>query len=172
MKKDVKVLTNTSVTDGFTQQKREDWDNGIQFWYGTQIGKILGFSSYEQILTPSTIDPLISNYVGTEGVTNTNLLPTLHIQLTNFGIKSKNGVVSNDVKDVGVIPQFNDTEKSNSNTQLYFESSYENKINLNNLQTININQIDVLVTYDNNTQARILENSSTFVLKFHLGKED
>ena len=76
------------------------------------------------------------------------------------------------VKDVGVIPQFNDTEKSNSNTQLYFESSYENKINLNNLQTININQIDVLVTYDNNTQARILENSSTFVLKFHLGKED
>ena len=86
--------------------------------------------------------------------------------------ESKNGVVSNNVKDIGIIPQFGNTENSNSNTQLHFESAYENRINLNNLQTININQIDCLVTYDDNTQARVLENTSTFIVKFHLGKED
>tara|TARA_R110002012_G_scaffold322066_1_gene554459 strand:- start:9076 stop:10848 length:1773 start_codon:yes stop_codon:yes gene_type:complete len=169
LKKEIQILTNTFDTQ-FTQQLREVWDREISFWYSTKLGKILGFKEAVQILTIVTgSGDLLSSYEGEDDVTNSHILPTIHIQLTNFGIGSKNGVVSNDVKDIAVIPQFNDA--LNSNTQLFYEAGYENKINLNNLQTININQIDVLVTYDNNTQARILENSSTFIIKFHKGEE-
>ena len=100
-------------------------------------------------------------------------LPTLHIQLTNFGIESKNGVesVSNNVKDVAVIPLFSFNDDSDD-TQLYFESQYENRINLNNLQELTLNQIDCMLTTDDNTPAKFLLNYSTIILKLHKGVED
>ena len=132
----------------------------------SQFGKILGFAGAIQVLKPNTGATLYC-YDGGAPTDNSYQLPTLHIQLTNFGINSKNGIVSNNVKDIAVIPQFNDTEKQAINTHLYFAHSYENKIALNNLQTININQIDCLITYDNNTQAEVLKDFTTLVIKFH-----
>ena len=174
LKKEVKILTDTSLVAGFNAVQRDNWDECIILWYETALAKLLGFgSNFQQVLIEDPLlTPYVASYQGTDIVTNSKILPTIHIQLTNFGIESKNGVVSNNVKDIGIIPQFGNTENSNSNTQLHFESAYENRINLNNLQTININQIDCLVTYDDNTQARVLENTSTFIVKFHLGKED
>ena len=166
LKKEVKLLTVT--TPPFDEEDEWDRDGGILI--NSEFGKILGFAGATQLLAPDA-NNTVYTYEGGAPTDNSYLLPTLHIQLTNFGINSKNGIVANNVKDIAVIPQFNDTEKQAINTHLYFAHSYENKIALNNLQTININQIDCLITYDNNTQAEVLKDYTTLVIKFHKPNE-
>lgn len=169
LKKQIQLLTNTEdATFDNTEFQKWNRDGGI---VDTEFGKLLGFAGSTQLLVGNN-DFSLYEYTGKNGTSNSYKLPTLHIQLTNFGINSKNGVNANNVKDVAVIPQFNDTEKQAVNTHLYYSSPYENKINLNNLQTININQIDCLITYDNNTQAEALKDYTTLVIKFHKGEEE
>ncbi len=178
LKKDIRILNDTEANDFPLEQ--QFWDVAADV-FETELGKLLGWSNggdapsgASLLLSPATAGQYqIWNANPSGTVANTNLLPTLHIQLTNFGIDSKNGAVSNNVKDVAVIPQFNiNTEDKSSLQHLYYQSGYENRINLNNLQELTINQIDCLLTYDNNTEAVALEDFTTLIIKFHKGKED
>ena len=172
--KEINILNDTEADDFPAQQN--EWENGA-IVYETELGKLIGWSKGDEasLLFKLATTGQYQNYdaVPAGTVSNTNILPTLHIQLTNFGIESKNGVVSNNVKDIAVIPQFNENLEDLSSLQhLYYQSGYENRINLNNLQQITLNQIDCRLTYDDNTDASALEDFTTLILKFHKGKED
>lgn len=177
LKKEIRILCDTEADDFFLEE--DDWKGFDDYnqLYETQIGKILGWSDGTNasilMLDSPTAQNQITGFIPTGTVAGTNLLPTIHIQLTNLGIGSKNGVVSNNVKDIAVIPQFNDTEPLLPllNRHLYYQSGYENKINLNNLQEITLNQIDCLLTYDNNREAVALEDFTTLIIKFHKGED-
>jgi len=174
LKKEINILNDTEADDFDLQQT--EWELG-QDIYETQLGKLIGWSKGDKaslLLVPATAGQYqIWNASPVGTVSNTNLLPTLHIQLTNFGIDSKNGAVSNNVKDIAVIPQFTENKEDKTSLQhLYYQSGYENRINLNNLQEITLNQIDCRLTYDDNTEADALEDFTTLIIKFHKGKED
>ena len=174
LNKEINILNDTEADDFALQQPQ--WEEGA-IVYETQLGKLIGWSngSEASLLFGTATAGQYQNYdaMPSGTVSNTQILPTLHIQLTNFGIESKNGVVSNNVKDIAVIPQFNENLEDLSSLQhLYYQSGYENRINLNNLQEITLNQIDCRLTYDDNTDASALEDFTTLILKFHKGKED
>ena len=171
LRKEVVFVSDTADA-GWTNAKAQEWENGLSTGLtDTEWGKILGFSGDTFTLTNDDATYKSYNKSSDNAIVLNKSLPTLHIQLTNFGIESKNGVVSNNVKDVAVIPLWNPNDDSDD-TQLYYESQYENRINLNNLQELTLNQIDCMITTDDNTPAKFLDNFSTIILKIHKGLED
>lgn len=173
LRKDIAFLGDTA-DPAFTQAEATLWEAGLAFGLvDTQWGKNLGYTNHIFLLNNNDATYQAYNLQSNNQIVLNKALPTLHIQLTNFGIESKNGVssVSNNVKDIAVIPLFSFNDDSDD-TQLYFESQYENRINLNNLQELTLNQIDCMLTTDDNTPAKFLLNYSTIILKLHKGVED
>ena len=170
LNKTIKYLVDTD-DPAFDNADAQEWEEGMTTGLkSTRIGKILGFTPDVIELTP---DATFQNAeVEADGILVIgNHLPQLHIQLTNFGIESKNGIVSNNVKDIAVIPLFSENNNPDS-SQLYSEAQYENKINLNNLEELTVNQLDVLITTDNNLQANFLDNDTSVVIKLHKGVQE
>lgn len=171
IRKDITFISDT-YDSGWTNAEAQEWENGLSTGLvDTEWGKILGYAGDTFTLTNDDATYKSYNKASDNAIILNKSLPTLHIQLTNFGIESKNGIVANNVKDVAVIPLWNPNDDSDD-TQLYYESQYENRINLNNLQEITLNQIDCMLTTDDNTPAKFLDNFTTIILKIHKGIED
>ena len=170
LNKTISILMDTE-DPAFTMADRAEWEEGMVIpLEDTRLGRICGYAD-DVVILDSILPFQLADAEADNVLVIGNHLPQLHIQLTNFAIESKNGVVSNNVKDIKVIPLFSENNDPASN-QLYNEAPYENKINLNNLETLTLNQIDVLITTDNNTQATFLDNDSSIVIKIHQGIEE
>jgi len=167
LNKEIKILGDT-IEVGFTEADYTEWRYGlVGNIENTEFLKRLGFTppiiklvndgpSFQSYSLEATNTPVVGNYI-----------PTLHIQLTNLAVKSKNGIVSNNVKDIAVIPLFDATPDDDF---LRFLAPYENRVNLNNLEKLNLNELDILITTDENTPATFLTHHTAVVLKIHKGE--
>ena len=92
---------------------------------------------------------------------------TLHFQLTNFGIKSQQGVKSTEYKSIMVVNKIELDEKVLSPYSA-FNYTHPNPlwIDLNNYGEMNINGIDVKITDDNNNEAKQLKGKTNMVIAF------
>jgi len=165
--KEINFLADTFGTELLPAELavwQQDYKKGLI--QATDWGSPMGFTHAEFQLGASLTVPGIFFKQAENIPSVSDQVPTVHIQLTSFGIESKNGVVSNNVKDICVIPTFT-TNSEPTNTQLFYASNYENKINLNNLEDITTNQIDVLITSDENKPATFLNEESLIVIKFN-----
>jgi len=165
--KEISFLADT-FSNKLTPAELQIWQNDYRKGaiQQTDWGTPMGFMQPEFTLAPSLTIPGIFFYQAENVPTVSNQIPTCHIQLTGFGIGSRNGVVSNNVKDIAVIPTFVANEDP-TNTQLFYSSPYENRININNLEELTVNQIDVLITSDTNQPATFLNEESLIVVKIH-----
>ena len=167
LNKEIKILGDT-LEVGFTNADRTEWEYGLtQQVVITEFLKRIGFddpiielvndnATFKSYSLQANNDFKVANYI-----------PTLHIQLTNLAVKSKNGIVSNNVKDIAVIPMFNEVADDNT---LRYVAPYENRVNLNNLEKLNLNELDILITTDENTPATFLNHHSAVVVKIHKGE--
>lgn len=94
---------------------------------------------------------------------------SLHIQLMNLPIQSQNGVKSTQNKTIAVVNTFDayvDNDPINSNNVFNDNAHTINWIDLNNYTEQNLQQIQVLITYDDNTEANSLVNRSDLTIMF------
>jgi hypothetical protein len=165
LNKKIEILGDTI---GLDEATADQWALGIiGDLEPTEFSKRIGFTA--PIIELLNEDEDYDNYsvIADNTLVISNYIPTMHIQLTNLGIKSKNGVVSNNVKDIAVIPLFDTTPDDNS---YHYIAPYENKINLNNLEKLTINELDILITSDENIPATFLTDHSSVVVKIHKGE--
>lgn len=167
LNKELKILGDT-IAVGFTNADRTEWENGLNVdIIQTEFLKLLGFTPPIIELVNDDATYQSSSVVADNLPSTTNIIPTLHIQLTNLAIKSKNGVVANNVKDIAIIPLFDETPDDDN---LSYQAPYENRVNLNNLDKLTLNELDILITGDNNIPADFLTHHSLVVLKIHKGE--
>ena len=96
---------------------------------------------------------------------------TLHVQLPNLPIISQNGVVSSVNKTIYVVDTLCIDHvvpgDATSGTSLYCDKApYPIWIDINNLETIELNKIDVLITKDDNTPHIDLSGDFQLVVQF------
>jgi hypothetical protein len=104
---------------------------------------------------------------GSNAVSSGNDEFNLHYQLTNFGIDSKQGVASTNNKSIMVL---NNIEIQNTNINSYkaysFSQPFPLWIDLNNYGELNTQFIDVLITDDDNNEAKHLVGKHSLTLAF------
>ena len=138
------------------------------------IGDILGFEGAPSVLNNNIIGPPAVPYVlyglnGGHTIHLTERVNSLHIQLTNLAIQSQNGVRSTQNKTIAVVATqdaYIQNDPLNSNNIYNDTAPVINWIDLNNFNEIELNKIDVLITYDDNTEATSLENRSDITIMF------
>ena len=138
------------------------------------IGDVLGFEGAPTQLNNNIIGPPAVPYVlyGVDGGHTIHLserVNSLHIQLTNIAIQSQNGVRSTQNKTIAVVATqdaYIQNDPLNSNNIYNDTAPVINWIDLNNFNEIELNKIDVLITYDDNTEAKSLENRSDVTIMF------
>lgn len=138
------------------------------------IGDVLGFEGAPTQLNNNIIGPPAVPYVlyGADGGHTIHLserVNSLHIQLTNIAIQSQNGVRSTQNKTIAVVATqdaYIQNDPLNSNNIYNDTAPVINWIDLNNFNEIELNKIDVLITYDDNTEAKSLENRSDVTIMF------
>ena len=94
---------------------------------------------------------------------------SLHIQLENLPIQSQNGVKSTQNKTIAVVATqdaLTTNDPLNSNNIYNDEAHNHNWIDLNNYSELNLSQISVKITYDDNTEAKSLVNRSDVTIMF------
>lgn len=140
---------------------------------GSQLGLITSKTATKDLLTLSDDILGSGNKYVVQGVNGTNEYSqgnddfSLHFQLTNFPIQSKQGVKSTSNKTIEVV---NNLELSNRELNNYtshaHSSKFPNWIDLNNYGELNLNRIDVLITNDDNEPAFNLSHHSSMVVAF------
>ena len=165
LNKKIEILGDTI---GINFVTADSWEQGIiGDLQPTEFSLRIGSTDLNIVLENDSATYDIYSDVMEKLPTISNYIPTMHIQLTNLGIKSKNGVVSNNVKDIAVIPLFDAVQEDNT---LHYIAPYENRINLNNLEYLNINELDILITDDENIPADFLREYSSVIIKIHKGE--
>lgn len=140
---------------------------------GTQLGIISAQTGYNDIVDLNN-DILGSGVPYVEyGINGVNTISSgndefnLHYQLTNFGIGSQQGVASTNNKSIMVV---SNVEVANTNLNAYraysFSQPFPLWIDLNNFGPLNVNNIDVLITDDDNNEARNLVGKHSCVIAF------
>lgn len=139
----------------------------------TSIGYSLGFGNQPQIVITTQagatqfINYLLSAPQVIQGSRNVN---SVHIQLTNLPIQSMNSMIQSQVKDIAIVPCYNETkvdeDTANNTFVFYHQVGEKNWIDVNNIQTLNLSRLDVLLTYDNNTPAENIRDDSEVLIMF------
>jgi hypothetical protein len=140
----------------------------------TEVGLSLGYNdigSSQEVLDleqDSTLLTLLYTLVGVNTVQPTSNSSTNHFQLTNLPIKSQNGVVSSVSKTIYITNTLCVTKTQDEGTYRFFcdRTTFPIWIDLNNLETIELNKIDVLVTTDDNIEQRNLKGTTELVIMF------
>jgi hypothetical protein len=140
----------------------------------TEVGLSLGYNdigSSQEVLDleqDSTLLTSLYTLVGVTTVQPTSNSSTNHFQLTNLPIKSQNGVVSSVSKTIYVANTLCVTKTQDEGTYRFFcdRTTFPIWIDLNNLETIELNKIDVLVTTDDNIEQRNLKGTTELVIMF------
>lgn len=140
---------------------------------GSQLGIINLKSNPADIVYLSNDIEATGNPYVIYGVNGENLINSgndefnLHYQLTNFGIESQQGVASTNNKSIMMVSNI---EVSNENINSYraysFSQPFPLWIDLNNFGELNVNNIDVLITDDDNNEARNLIGKHSLVIAF------
>jgi hypothetical protein len=138
----------------------------------TEIGYILGFiqqgstTSYLET-TQDPVTTTIYKLTGQYTITQSSNAFTNHIQLTNLPIKSQNGVVSSTNKTIYVCDTLCLSTADTTGYRYYCDKApYPLWIDLNNLETIELNRLDVLITNDKNTPQTTLTGETDLVIIF------
>jgi hypothetical protein len=136
-----------------------------------EIGYVLGFNATTknddalELPAVSLIDRQLTASndisIGSQAFSN-------HIQLTNLPIISQNGIVSSVNKTIYIVDSLCiDHQQDDSSYRYYCDKApYPLWIDLNNLETIELNKLDVLITTDNNTPQKSLLGSTQLVIQF------
>ena len=140
----------------------------------TEVGFILGYNDIGEAIEVKDLeqDPtlLTSLYtlLGANTVQPSSNSSTNHFQLTNLPIKSQNGVVSSVSKTIYVANTLCITKTQDEGSYRFFcdRTPFPIWIDLNNLETIELNKIDVLITTDDNIEQRNLKGTTELVVMF------
>tara|TARA_R110002012_G_scaffold316436_1_gene531394 strand:+ start:15234 stop:17852 length:2619 start_codon:yes stop_codon:yes gene_type:complete len=146
----------------------------VNLHLGSQLGLITSKTPAKDIVVLNDnilggANPFVEyGYDGSAIISSGNDDFTLHYQLTNFGIASQQGVKSTLNKTIMVV---NKVELDQTNIeQNYNAYTYTHPtplwIDLNNYSELNINGLDVLITDDNNNEAKILKQYTNLVVAF------
>lgn len=140
----------------------------------TEVGFVLGYNDIGgtiQVLDLEQDSTLLTKLYILEGVNTvqpSSNSSTNHFQLTNLPIKSQNGVVSSVSKTIYVTNTLCITKTQDEGSYRFFcdRTPFPIWIDLNNLETIELNKIDVLITTDDNIEQRNLKGTTELVVMF------
>ena len=141
----------------------------------TEMAYVLGFLSKQDYPIPISLEfdstfPDGSGYdkQGKNVIQPTNESFSNHYQITNLPITSQNGVVSSQTKTIYIANSLciNDIQDEEKYRYYCDKTPFPIWIDLNNLEEIQLNKIDILITKDNNTEQTALEGESQIVLQF------
>jgi len=140
----------------------------------TEVGFVLGYNDIggaQQVKALSQDPTLLSSLYTLSGVNTvqpSSNSSTNHIQLTNLPITSQNGVVSSVSKTIYVANTLCITSTQDQGSYRFFcdRTPFPIWIDLNNLETIELNRLDVLITTDDNIEQRNLKGTTEIVVMF------
>ncbi len=105
--------------------------------------------------------------IGIAGVSEDDIKQSIHIQLTDLPIQSRNGVSSQQVADIAVVHNYGDGGTSVGGKLVYQHYTNEkNFIDLNNIGEITLNRLRVYCSYDNNEPAVGLIDKTDVLIMF------
>ena len=159
--------------------------NGFPAWLPNQprieLAYVFGFLQRSDVPNPvvlpvnTIIAPIGSTNIlaGANEINATNEAFSSHIQLTNLPIQSSNGVVSSVCKTIYIVNTLCASNVHDDSDYRYYchTAPVPLWIDLNNLEEIQLNKIDVLVTQDNNTEQKNLNGESDIVIMFRSKSE-
>lgn len=179
-KKQLHFLMNSVVSDAtrdfmMTELAKPIFNiyNPPNLHLGSQLGLITQNSTAKDLITlnddilGSGNPYVLYGYDGSNVLGTGNNDFTLHFQLTNFGIKSQQGVKSTEYKCIMVV---NERELEEKDLGTYSAYNYTHPtpmwIDLNNYGEITTQFIDCLITNDENNEARNLRGLTNLVVAF------
>lgn len=140
----------------------------------TEVGFVLGYNDIgesdqvKNVAQDAVLKTLQYSLDGANTVQPSSRNSTNHIQLTNLPIASQNGVVSSISKTIYVANTLCVTKTQDEGSYRFFcdRTTFPIWIDLNNLEHIELNKIDVLITTDDNIEQRNLKGTTELVLMF------
>ena len=138
----------------------------------TNFGEMLGFGNAEdtQLLLTTAGDYTSYEKEAGNALQNSRNINSIHIQLTNLPIQSKNATIQGDVKDIAVVPCYsNDTKAIDSLNNVnifYHQANDKNWVDINNFQAMTLNSIETYLTYDNNKPADVVKDDAEVLVMF------
>lgn len=150
---------------------------GDQYFYlnnpDTHIGDQIGIEDSPNPLNTNILggaeDFEVYGLDGGHSIHLSERVNSLHIQLENLPIQSQNGVKSTQNKTIAVVATqdaLTTSDPLNSNNIYNDEAHNHNWIDLNNYSEMELQQISVKITYDDNTEAKSLVNRSDVTIMF------
>ena len=140
----------------------------------TEVGFVLGYNDIggslqvKDLTQDATLLTSLYKLSGINTVQPSSKSSTNHIQLSNLPITSQNGVVSSISKTIYVANTLCITSTQDEGSYRFFcdRTPFPIWIDLNNLETIELNKLDVLVTTDDNIEQRNLKGTTEIVVMF------
>lgn len=141
-----------------------------------ELAYVFGFLTSQD--TPNPIDIPINALIIPTGSTNTITAPndidatneafSNHIQISNLPVISSNGVVSSVCKTIYVVNSLCIDDVHDTAEYRYYchQAPYPLWVDLNNLESIQLNKFDVLIAQDDNTEQKNLVGESQIVIMF------
>lgn len=136
-----------------------------------ELGYTLGFNEITDntdVLTMVDFDSNTKQLLAVADISIGSQAFSNHIQLSNLPIISQNGVVSSINKTIYVCDSLCiDSTHDTSSFRYYCDKApYPLWIDLNNLETIELNKIDVFISTDENTPQKSLTGNTQLVIQF------
>ena len=136
-----------------------------------ELGYTLGFNEQTDntdVLTLTDFDSNTKQLLAEADISIGSQAFSNHIQLSNLPIISQNGVVSSINKTIYVCDSLCiDSTHDTSSFRYYCDKApYPLWIDLNNLETIELNKIDVFISTDENTPQKSLTGNTQLVIQF------
>ena len=138
----------------------------------TDIGEIFGFGNTSNVFLDQDVAGVFSaqSKEGTNAVQTSKNINSIHIQLTNLPILSKNAMIQNSVKDIAVVPCY-DSDRSavdnlNNIDVFYNQANDKHWVDLNNFGNLTLNRLDCYMTYDNNKPAVNIKDKPEVLVMF------
>ena len=136
-----------------------------------ELGYTLGFNEITDntdVLTLTDLNATTKQLLATADISIGSQAFSNHIQLSNLPIISQNGVVSSINKTIYVCDSLCiDSTHDTSSFRYYCDKApYPLWIDLNNLETIELNKIDVYISTDENTPQKSLTGNTQLVIQF------
>ena len=136
-----------------------------------EMGYTLGFNEQTDntdVLTLTDFDSNTKQLLAVADVSIGSQAFSNHIQLSNLPIISQNGVISSINKTIYVCDSLCiDSTHDTSSFRYYCDKApYPLWVDLNNLETIELNKIDVFISTDENTPQKSLTGNTQLVIQF------
>jgi len=136
-----------------------------------EIGYTLGFNATtknDDALDIPSVSAIVRELTASNDISIGSQAFSNHIQITNLPIISQNGVVSSVNKTIYIVDSLCIDHQHDDTSYRYYcdKAPYPLWVDLNNLETIELNKIDILITTDSNTPQTALLGSTQLVIQF------